>query len=559
MEERYITAIDLGTSKIAVAVAKVIGENVQIVYYNESPSQGIKNSSIYNPTMVSVSLKKAVQEAENELKIKITKAVVGLPRYYVKQETANATLNRTDGDVPISREEIEGMKSMALEEYPLNDARKEVIYGAVAQSFSTEDYINQLEKDVVGMVSDTLEGNFKIFVGTKRPSSNIDSAFNAIDLAVAKKYFTPSVMAKACLSEEEIENGVALIDFGAGTTSVTVFQGKIMRHYASIPFGGKSVTDDIKNESTISEKLAENIKLAYGACMPNKLQNLSEKVIEIRKSDNGPVHINVKYMSEVISCRVKEIVDAMLYEIQGSGFADNLRSGIVLTGGGANLTNCSNYIKELSGYNVRIGFPRRSMISSDCNGVFEAEAATVVGMILTAKDDEHIVCATESAPAGVSEQKVATPVPPVQAPAYKSPAYQAPAYKAPAYQAPAQTAKPAAPAPTHYEPIESTHYEPISHPHTTPSEPIHSAPVEPTRQANPVQQAPTRVAPAPKPIKEEKAPENDGVLISPEEYGPEQEKPKKIRRENIYWTKLKKVVDMTVGNLYDMAHEDESK
>ncbi len=548
MEERYITAIDLGTSKITIAVAKVTGNDVQIVYYNESPSQGIKNSSIYNPTMVSVNLKKAVKEAEDELKIKITKAVVGLPRYYVKQETANATLNRTDGDAPISKEEIEGMKSMALEEYPLNDAKKEVIYGAVAQSFSTEDYINQLEKDVVGMVSDTLEGNFKIFIGNRRSTSNIDTAFNAIDLAVAKKYFTPSVMAKACLSEEEIENGVALIDFGAGTTSVTVYQGKIMRHYASIPFGGKSITDDIKNESTISERLAENIKLAYGACMPNKLQNLSEKVIEIRKSDNGPVHINVKYMSEVISRRVEEIVDAMLYEIQSSGFADNLRSGIVLTGGGANLTNCSNYIKELSGYNVRIGFPRRNMISSDCNGVFEAEAATVIGMILAAKEEVHIVCATESATtqyATAPIQRAAATVPPA------TPAYNPPTYKAPA-------ARPATPTPTHYEPMESTHFEPA---HTA------NAPVPPTKQANPSQAATAKVsptpapapAPAPKPVKVEKAKENEGVLIDPEEYGPEQAKPKKIRKENVYWTKIKMAFDKGMGNLYDMAHDDESK
>lgn len=552
MEERYITAIDLGTSKIAIAVAKVTGKNVQIVYYNESPSLGIKNSSIYNPTMVSDNLKKAVQEAEDELKIKITKAVVGLPRYFVKQETANATLERTDGDVPISREEIEGMKSMALEEYPLNDAKKEVIYGAVAQSFSTEDYINQLENDVVGMVSDTLEGNFKIFVGNRRSTSNIDTAFNAIDLAVAKKYFTPSVMAKACLSEEEIENGVALIDFGAGTTSVTVYQGKIMRHYASIPFGGKSITDDIKNESTISEKLAENIKLAYGACMPNKLQNLSEKVIEIRKSDNGPVHINVKYMSEVISRRVEEIVDAMLYEIQSSGFADNLRSGIVLTGGGANLTNCSNYIKELSGYNVRIGFPRRNMISSDCNGVFEAEAATVVGLILEAKENEHIVCATESVPAQSADAPVQ------KATATVHPA--APAYNPRAYNAPAT--RPVPPTPTHYEPMESTHFEPIA--------PINKADthVHPARQSNPVQAAPTvkaaptptlAPAPAPKPVKVEKAKENEGVLIDPEEYGPEQAKPKKIRKENVYWTKIKMAFDKGMGNLYDMAHENESK
>ena len=124
-----------------------------------------------------------------------------------------------------------------------------------------------------------------------------------------------------------------------------------MRHYASIPFGGKNITDDIRSECQISEKLAENIKKAFGACMPDKLQNLSEKVIHIQSNSNEPnKQLPVKYLSEIITARVEEIMLAMIYEIQESGFADMLRSGIVVTGGSAQLPNLGAFINDISGF-----------------------------------------------------------------------------------------------------------------------------------------------------------------------------------------------------------------
>ena len=277
MEERYIASVDLGSSKIALTVARISGNDVQIVYYKETPSDGIRNSYVFNPKKASAPLKEAIAEAEKDLRIKILQVVVGLPKYYVKQESASGKVPRGEEAGCITEEEVENLKEMALESYPLNDEKNEVMYGAVAQSFSTEDSFQQVESDIVGMVSDYLEGNFKVFIGRRRSVANLDVVMNELGIAIARKYFLPDVVAKAVLTEEEMENGVALIDMGAGSTSVTIYKGKVMRHYGAIPFGGKTITSDIRTECGLSERLAENIKLAYGACMPDRLQNLSEK------------------------------------------------------------------------------------------------------------------------------------------------------------------------------------------------------------------------------------------------------------------------------------------
>lgn len=399
MEERYIASVDLGTSKLAVCVARIQDQNVEVIYYKESPSLGIRYSYVLIPGKVKEEVRKAISEAQQALRIKIQQVIVGLPRWYVRQETASASMTRPEPDDLIQESEIKALKSMALESYPLEDSTKEVIYGAVAQSFSTEDSINEPENDIVGMAAETLEGNFKVFIGNRRYSSNIDSVFNDLGIAIAKKYFTPGITAKAVLKSEQMENGVALIDIGAGVSSVTIFKDKIMRFYAAIPFGGNSVTNDIKSECNFSFELAENIKKAYGACMPNKLSTLGEKSIQIVDEDgNTTAQVSVKYISEIITARMKEIIEALLFRIQESGFAseEDLRAGVVVTGGGAELVNCANYIKELSGYTVKVGRPRKLFSCEGCPEASETSAATSMGMILSARNDRFLNCVNEA-------------------------------------------------------------------------------------------------------------------------------------------------------------------
>ena len=393
MEEKYIASIDLGSSKFGLCVARVNGDDVQIVYYKETPSEGIRYSMIANPLKASEKLKEAVHEAEKELMIKILQVVVGMPRNEVAQVTASARIDRSNPDDYITAEEVQTLKSIALETYPLPNPESQIMYGAVAQSFSIDDEIQLVENEVVGTLSSSLEGNFKVFIGSRKATTALDKIFNSLDIAVAKKYFLPEVVAKTVLTDEERMGGVALVDVGAGVTSVAIYHGGIMRYYASLPFGGKAITNDIRTECSISEDLAEKIKKRFGACQPGKLASLSEKVLQIRLTEPFK-EVPVRYISEVIDCRAREIVDAVLYYIQESGMQNTLRSGIVLTGGGAELTNFVNLMKEMSGYDVRKGYPRFMFSASVGSGVYSTSATAAIGMILSAKEDRLPDCVT---------------------------------------------------------------------------------------------------------------------------------------------------------------------
>lgn len=392
MEEKYIASIDLGSSKFGLCVARITGDDVQIVYYKETPSEGIRASLIANPLKASQKLKEAVQEAEKELMIKILQVVVGMPRSEVAQVTASARIDRSLPDDYISAEEVATLKSIALETYPLDNPEKQIIYGAVAQSFSIDDEIQLVEEEVVGTLSSSLEGNFKVFLGNRTATTALDKIFNQQGISIAKKYFLPEVVARTVLTEEERSSGVALVDVGAGVTSLAIYHGGIMRYYASIPFGGKVITGDIRTECSISEELAEKIKKRFGACMPGKLATLSEKVLQIRVTEPYK-EVPVRYISEIIDCRCREIVSAILYYIQESGLQNSLRSGIVLTGGGAELTNLVPLVKEMSGYEVRRGTTRYNLFSAPVGSrAYSAAATSAIGMVLSAKEDSLPDC-----------------------------------------------------------------------------------------------------------------------------------------------------------------------
>ena len=391
--EKMIAAVDLGSSKIALAVARVEGNNTQIIYYKAVPSSGIINSAVVNPRQAKKILGDLIMSAEEELNLKISRAVVGLPRCDVHQVDATGTLKREMPDDCITTDEVDAIKSMAQSQISESvNPSKEKMYSVIAQSFSTEDYIQLIENDIVGMTGEELSGHFKVFLGKKAPIVNLTKIFNDLGIAIARTYFSPLATAKAVLTEEETSNGVALIDLGAGATSISIFEKKVLVDYAAIPFGGNTITGDIRTECGISESLADNIKKAFGGCMPDRLLTLGEKIIQIETNDMSAYRqIHVNYLSEIITARMKEIIDAMLYEIQESGLSMDLRKGIVITGGGAEMLNISNYIKDLSGYNVRVGYPRHGFMATGCEDILKTDAATIAGLLLLSRD-ENINC-----------------------------------------------------------------------------------------------------------------------------------------------------------------------
>lgn len=400
MEERHIVSIDLGSSKFRICVARVTEDNVQVIYYKEAPSAGIRAGVVQDSTKVSAFLKKAIEEVENELKVRIMQVVVGCPRSDVKLETASYSLGRRRSclDSLVTQEEVDNLLDQACMNYPLDDMSSQILYGFVFQTFSIDGLPMGSDPGcLVGCFGKELQVNYSGIIGSRRATYAVDTIFNSIGIAIAKKYFLPDVVAQSVLSDEDRHRGVALVDVGAEVTSVAVYHDGFIRSYSSFPFGGKTVSDEIQALCCVPKDLAGKILIQYGSSTPGNLFTAREDILSIL-SQKCYKELTVQYISKVINAQSRIIINSVMSHIQDSGLNNNLKNGIVLTGGGASLVNLVDLFKEMSGYDVRIGSPKQAFFSAVGNGVYSPSASSAICMVLAAKDDRMPDCITRPEP-----------------------------------------------------------------------------------------------------------------------------------------------------------------
>lgn len=402
MPDRHVVTLDLGTQKTRLCVAKIESKDIRVLSYKELPSAGVRESRVLNIMKVSEVVRQLIESTERELGIKISQIVVGAPKYPITTVDASAVLDRTNPNEYISEEEVNILKDNAKPD--IEDSKKKV-YDTIVQSFTADNLIQQSEDDIIGAISSTIQGNYKLFIGDLGPYSNIDRVLDQVNLFASEKVFVPHSTAEAVLSEEEKSNGVGLIELGAGCSTVTIYHGGALRYFKSIAFGGSDITSDIKTEYGLSEKLAENIKLGYGACMPNKLHTMEEKILRIEDESMGTCDdIAVSKLSEVIHSRMEEILNALFYCIKESGFAHRIRNGLVIIGGSAEMANLKNMIKDKVGCNVRIGYPRvRHFNADEFPEMGKIGALTTIGLLLEAKNKSYNCVSDKTTDVATSE------------------------------------------------------------------------------------------------------------------------------------------------------------
>lgn len=382
MEDKHIVTIDLGTEKIGVSVATIDdNRKVSLSYYNEFASDGIKHSRVSNPSRLAAKLKDALSMVETAMHIKITEVMVNVQRYGLRQIDVKKS-GTTSGGTNVSEADVDFLDSTVWEDCESLQPDEEIV-ACIPQSYDLDNgEFNVSPEEVVGMCSLNITGRYKVYAVKQSVLGVLDNAFKDSGIINVRKVFVPESIGECMLTDNERQGGVALIDLGAGASSVSIFCGGTLKHYGAIPFGGANITYDIANVCGISERLAENIKMAYGGCMPDRLGSLGEKKLRItNKLDGSRREVSVKYLSEIITARQKEIIDALLYEIQQSGYMDKLKNGIIVTGGGASMMNICHLIKEMSGYNTKVGATSRDIFSSEDITFFSLGASMSSGLL----------------------------------------------------------------------------------------------------------------------------------------------------------------------------------
>ena len=379
--------LDIGTTKIVAMIGRKneFGK-MEILGIGKSKSLGVHRGVVNNITQTIQSIQQAIQEAESSSGMTIADVVVGIAGQHIRSLQHSDYITRNNSDEVIHDEDIDRLCNQV---HKLVMLPGEEIIHVLPQDFKVD---GQAEiKEPIGMYGGRLEAKFHVVVGQVSSIRNIGRCVKSAGLELSGITLEPLASSNAVLSQEEKEAGVALIDIGGGTTDLAIFKDGIIRHTAVIPFGGNVITEDIKEGCSIIEKQAELLKIKFGSAWPG--ENKENEIVSIPGlRGREPKEISLKNLSRIIHARVVEIIEQVYLEIKNYGHEEQkkkLIAGIVLTGGGAQLSHLKQLVEYITGMDTRIGYPNEHLAGDSDSETTSPMYATAVGLVLTSLNQKN--------------------------------------------------------------------------------------------------------------------------------------------------------------------------
>ncbi|MGI6292275.1 MAG: cell division protein FtsA [Bacteroidales bacterium] len=387
--QKIAVGLDIGTTKVAACVGRRNKEGkIELLGYGEYLSLGVQRGQVINIIQTVEAINHSIKQAKISSGVAIDTVVVGIAGQHISSFHMEGEIKRRDADTEVTKEDV---KILIEDMFKLTVKPGVQIIDAIPQEFFVDDYSDL--KNPIGVLGTQLGSVFNIITGNAQHIKNIARCVQKCNLKMEGLVLEPIASSEVVLDPKEKESGVALVDIGGGTTDIVVYYNGILRHSAVIPIGGDVITDDIKNvfKGLIKEN-AENIKLKYGSCIPDKSK--PEHIITIPGiKGRRPINIQQIELSEVIEARMGEIIDRIMLEINHSDYAKKLGCGIVLTGGGALLNAIKEYTEYKTGLSVRIGNPEEKVEHQQDMKINNPIYSTALGLMVMGieKDEEDDV------------------------------------------------------------------------------------------------------------------------------------------------------------------------
>lgn len=334
----FIAAIELGSSKITgIAGKKNSDGSIQVLAYaREDSSSFIRKGVIYNLDKTAQSLTSIINKLEGVLNNSVAKVYVGMGGQSIRT-VRNIVSRDLKEETIISQELVDSICDENLE-IPLVDMD---ILDVAPQEYKIG---NNLQADPVGVAGSHIEGRFLNIVARTSLKKNLERCFEQAKIEIADLFISPLVMADAVLTESEKRSGCALIDFGADTTTISVYKNNILRFLTVLPLGGNAITHDIVSLQ-MEEEEAERLKVKYGNALYQDEETEEAATCQL---EDGSRTIELIQLNNIVEARAEEIIANVWNQIQLSGYDDKLLAGIILTGGAANLKGLDETFRKRS-------------------------------------------------------------------------------------------------------------------------------------------------------------------------------------------------------------------
>jgi len=384
MKADIVTGLDIGTYSIKALVAQRKGKDWEVLSYAEVPSFGLRKGAVVNVEETSKNVQMIISGIEKDCNRKINSVFVNIGGSHLYVTPSDGIISVSRADQRISKEDIERVlqSTRAINISSKNDE----ILDVIPREYIIDDQkgIKQPE-DLTGI---RLEAKVLLLCVFSPYFVKLTQAVLSAKLQINDVVPSPLAAANAVLTPQQKELGVALIDMGANTTSLAVFEEGELIHLAVFPIGSANITNDIAIGLKTEVAIAEAIKKQHGTCMFAKtekdkkdIRQLAErKKIEVFDKSSS-LNFTKKNLVDIIEPRVSEILDLVQKELKKINRQELLPGGIVLTGGGAKIPKIKELTRDTLKLACEIGAPKGIIGLQD-----DPALATAVGLVLEGVD-----------------------------------------------------------------------------------------------------------------------------------------------------------------------------
>ncbi len=376
-QSEIITGIDIGTSKVKiVSLQRLADGGVQIIGAADNDMEGVSKGSIKSIEEAVSSISECLEKAERMVGFPIENAVIGISGSHIMTQESKGVIAVAKANGEIQEDDVDRVIEAA--QAVATPPNYEILH-IIPKDFTVDS--QEGIKDPIGMTGIRLEVNAQIILGLTAQIRNLTKCIYRTGVDIVDLVFSILANAESTLTKKQKELGVCLINIGAATTSMIVYEEGNILHTTVLPIGSNHVTNDIAIGLRTSIPTAEIIKIEYGQAISADISKRDEiDLSEISDTEKEGSTVNTKYVSEIIQARLEEIFEMVNSELKGINRDGLLPSGIVITGGGAKLPDLIELAKKKLNLPVFMGYPLE--INTTIDKVNDPEYTQSLGLAL---------------------------------------------------------------------------------------------------------------------------------------------------------------------------------
>lgn len=384
--EKIISAIDIGSSKVCTIIAGQTDTGELIVLGSgQRESKGVKRGYISDIEQCELTVRNAVEQAERLAGLNIDKIIVGL-----SAGGLDSCLRPVEIELGGNRVEQHDIDELLYAGRNNFDVNGKTILHAQPTLYSLDGAGGV--PNPIGLHADLLSVDVHFLMADPSPVRNLESTIRAAHLEPSAIVATPLTTGLSCLTDEERDLGVALVEIGASVTNVSVFVSGILVGLNTIKIGGHDITDEIASTFGLRRTQAERLKCYHGSALSSPRDN--QDILEVDDSNDDDTSANQSkpritraQLNSVICQKLDQLIAEIATSLKEMGFNASRGGQVVITGGSAEMTGIADYMQSALGRMVRIGSPAR------LSGLPEAHKGpaftALVGLIQYAVSDRY--------------------------------------------------------------------------------------------------------------------------------------------------------------------------